>query len=68
MLGRGEPGHRGQREEPHVPAGDDQRVGDSLETADLHREVVEALRLTLFLGPGRAAPARDEVPELEVIA
>jgi hypothetical protein len=68
LLGSCEPGHRGQRKEPNVAACDDKRVGDSLETTHLHREVIEALRLTLFLGPGRAAAPRDEMPQLEVVA
>src|SRR5439155_13201904 len=68
LLGRGEPGHVRQREEPHVPAGDDKRVRYALEAADLHREVVEPLGLALFLRPGRAAAARDEMPELEIVA
>src|SRR5207248_10480823 len=65
---RGEPRHGGQREEPHVAAGDHERVSDPLETADLHREVIETLGLALFLGPARAAASRDEMPKLEVIA
>ena len=67
-LGRGEPWHRGQREEPDVPARDDERVSDALKTPDLHREVVETLGLALFLRPRRAAAPRDEMPELEVVA
>src|ERR1700730_9291239 len=67
-LRPGEPGHGGQREEPYVAAGDDERVGDSLQTPHLHREVVESLRLTFFLGPCCAATPSDEMPELEVIA
>src|SRR6266513_1843751 len=67
LRGR-EPGHVRQWEKPHVPAGDDERVGDPLQPTDLHREVIEAFGLALFLGPGRAAAARDEMPELEVVA
>src|SRR6266702_937596 len=68
LLGRGEPGHGGQWEQPDVPARDDERVGDALEAPDLHREVIETLGLALFLRPRRAAAPRDEMPKLEVIA
>src|SRR5207247_7414135 len=68
VVGRAEPGHVREREEPHVAARDDERVGDALEPTDLHREIVEALGLAFFLGPARAAPAGDEMPELKVVA
>jgi len=68
VLGRSEPGHGGQWKESHVPARDDERVGDTLEAADLHGEVIQTLGLALFLGPRRAAPSRDEVPELEIVS
>jgi len=68
LLRGSEPGHVRQREEAYVPARDHQRVGDALEAADLHCEIVEALGLALLLRPGRAAPPSDEMPELEVVA
>src|SRR5204863_8335625 len=67
-LGGAEPPRVREREEPHVAARDDERIGDAIEPTDLHREIVEALGLAFFLGPARAAPAGDEMPELKVVA
>src|SRR2546425_662047 len=61
VLGRSEPGHGGQWKESHVPARDDERVGDTLEAADLHGEVIQTLGLALFLGPRRADPLPESL-------
>src|SRR5438093_3590036 len=67
LLG-GEPGKRGERIEAHVAAGDNERVRDSFEAPELHREIVHPLGVPLPLRPRRGAAAGDEVPELEVFA
>src|SRR2546427_590665 len=67
-LLRVEPGHLRQREEAHIAPGEDERIGDALEPAELHREVVEALGVALFLRPRASASTGDEMPELEVVA